>query len=369
VYANRVDVRYDTPYASQRKSHKRGGGRRRAVQTYSLNSPRRHHCALAAWRDLFGALFNRAVLFICLYLPDGVPHDPATAKKYHAKLFKRIWRKFPWVAEDWRMHLEARKSGPKRGQRVPHFHSLVVNLFLAAQHDTQRPLVERTIYKIFLSDPTFCKQAREYERLYAQLNDEKCGLKWQTKLLDAFRIWLAWAWYDTVDSGDVRHLFAGTTVKSLRTRDQVRSRIHYLARAVPEAVVPPSQTQQEPVEPESPGQAPREQTASPSIGRLWGQRGHLNRTPALLIHLTESQFVRLRRLILAYLRSKGEKARAYARWIANGDRRQWLSGVSPGFTVLGLGDLSDPLWKHVSQSTIFRMVNAVLEANLDQGGM
>jgi hypothetical protein len=106
---------------------------------------------------------NAIPLFCCLTYPDIFPADPVTWKNDLKKFTKRLVRKFPKASFLWRLHTLKRKSGDNAGQVAPHFHLLV----------------------------------------------------WGVGLAD-LRGFVSQAWYETVASGDQRHLRAGTSVEMPR---------------------------------------------------------------------------------------------------------------------------------------------------------
>lgn len=86
------------------------------------------------------------------------------------------------------------------------------------------------------------------------------------------------------------------------------------------------------------------------FGRHWGVCGHWDRTPVLILHISYEEFVKLRRLVSRWLKSrKNHYARTIARGVAN-----------CGFSVFGLGDVLPQGVNLLTESTAWLMVEAIL---------
>lgn len=102
--------------------------------------------------------------FGTLTYPDQFERNPDLVKNHLDKFFKRLLRKFPDAIVLWRMEPKTRKSGVSVGEIAPHFHLLIWNV--------------------------------EYEKL---------------------RQWIPLNWFQVVNSGDEKHLHAGTSVERVRS--------------------------------------------------------------------------------------------------------------------------------------------------------
>lgn len=112
------------------------------------------------------ATLRRAELsvFATLTYPDQFERDPRKVKSHLDKFFKRLLRKYPGAVVLWRLEPKVRKSGQSAGEIAPHFHLLVWNVS------------------------------------YSDLRE-----------------WIPPNWFQVVDSGDEKHLNAGTNVERVRS--------------------------------------------------------------------------------------------------------------------------------------------------------
>lgn len=105
-------------------------------------------------------------LFLTLTYPDEFPVDWETWKRDLATFEKRLLRKFPGAALVWRQELKRRQTGAvNAGNIAPHFHCFIWGI-------------------------PFCPEIQQ---------------------------WVSATWYETVRSGDERHLQAGTRLEEIRS--------------------------------------------------------------------------------------------------------------------------------------------------------
>lgn len=188
--------------------------------------------------------------FITLTYPREWPESPTEWKRHLANFFKRVARQWPSYGAVWRLEFQRRGA--------PHFHALIYNLTGISPME--------------------------------------------------FRLWVRQAWYEVVNSGDERHLYAGTQA------DEVKSHAH-AARYVSKYAAKVSDDECLP------------DTDGESIGRFWGVRGELRRDVIEVVTICREDLVELKRTVRKWLRSRG--ARRYAKQIAR-------MPVLYGFSVLGL---------------------------------
>jgi len=209
-----------------------GGGLRGAVWGFSRESRKR-------LLDLLNMIRCEALssgLFMTLTYPDEFPTDAERWKRDLDVFLKRLKRAHPDSVVVWRLEWKERLSGQNAGQVAPHFHLIAL------------------------------------------------GIPW----LDLR--WLARSWYETVGSGDERHLGAGTQAQRIRNR---RGILYYAAKYVGKVA-----------------ESPQFWT-----GRVWGVVGR-ELLPVMLVTFTLSwsQFYRVRRVLRSWLERKtGHKARAKLR--------------------------------------------------------
>jgi hypothetical protein len=138
----------------------KGGGIRGKVCGFSRESRKR-------FLDFLNQVDKSAVndaLFVTLTYPDCFCTEPARWKRDLDVFLKRFNRKYPVAAVVWRMEFKVRQSGVNAGAVAPHFHLLVFGL----------PLLPKDLLS-----------------------------RW---------------WYEVVDSGDPKHLQAGTQVARVHSR-------------------------------------------------------------------------------------------------------------------------------------------------------
>jgi len=204
-----------------------GGGLRGRVMGFSRKSRKR-------MLDLMNCIHENWVseaVFLTLTYADVFPEDAARWKRDLDVFCKRMRRQYPRAAVVWRLEWVPRRSGVNVGRLAPHFHLLVF------------------------------------------------GVPWMDLR------WLATAWYETVDSGDERHLGAGTQAQRVRSR---RGVMHYCAKYMGKtAMSPPFWT-----------------------GRVWGVIGR-ELLPILLRtrELTWEQFYRMRRVMRRWVDKQTRRKR------------------------------------------------------------
>ena len=166
-------------------------------------------------------------LFVTLTYPDVFPESPRRWKRDIDVFLKRVKRQYPGAVIVWRLEWTARLSGVNVGKVAPHFHLLALGI-------------------------------------------PRLSLRW-----------LALGWYKTVDSGDLRHLGAGTQAQRIRSR---RGVLWYAAKYIGKVDLASFQGW---------------------TGRVWGVvgRDYLG-VVLVLVELSWRQFYRLRRVLRSWLERK-----------------------------------------------------------------
>ena len=131
-----------------------GGGRRGVVTVFSRQS------RLNAIKKLGRVDSRERPLFCTLTYPDLFPVEPRQWANDLGKFLRRLARRFPGAGYFWVREMQRRKSGKMLGELAPHYHLLI----------------------------------------------------WGVSLVDA-RSFFPQAWFESVASGDSRHLRAGTDVQ------------------------------------------------------------------------------------------------------------------------------------------------------------
>lgn len=299
VYADLFKTRVEYPLFGD-GNHK-GGGKRGVVRGMSAASRRRMMQRCATVRGLDDGSF------LHLTYPDDFPADWGRWKRDLKVFLQRVQYHFPQVAGIWRLELQIRKSGENVGLPAPHYHLLTTGLF----PDNPQVMLQQD----FLSDSTFCRKAERYCELYRERYGKDCGLNWRVEWLHAFRIWLAWAWYEVVGSEDIKHLFAATRAEQVQSRQHAMHYVDsYIAKSDDPFVV--------------------QMLNSLETGRVWGTFGELDTSSSLQAKVPAYGVVELRRMMSTFLQKRG--AKRYAKRI----KRSKL-----GFFVFGLGDSSSRLWE------------------------
>lgn len=147
------------------------------------------------------------------------------------------------------------------------------------------------------------------------------------QLLTNVRSYISRAWFEVVGSGDERHERAGTQVDTLKN---LRHAMYYASKYI----------------------AKQDDDALPDgTGRIWGYGGSLDAQASVTVTLTRAQYVEMKRLTAAWLRSKRNR---YGRFI-----KRMPAGFS--FTVFGLGDETGPPGMEGINSAILSFILAALE--------
>lgn len=133
----------------------------------------------------------------------------------------------------------------------------------------------------------------------------------QTRL---FRAWVAQAWYECVQSDDIRHRTVGT-----RT-DEIKNHAHAIAYVLKYVNKDDNINEIE------------------GTGRMWGVWGDMTTAPQMVLELTTREFIELKRTVSKLMRARGLKT--YAKRIkgAGGFFALWL----------GVGYNADTLYKIVT---------------------
>lgn len=227
-----------------------GGGLRGAIWGFSRASRKR-------MLDLLNQIEQVALstgLFVTLTYPDIFSQDAASWKRDLDAFLKRARRQYPSSVWIWRLEWKHRLSGENVGVLAPHFHLIALGI-------------------------------------------PRLSLRW-----------LAESWYEVVDSGDVRHLGAGTSARRIRSR---RGIMYYASKYM------------------------SKEAASPGVwtGRVWGVAGReLLPVVLVLAELTWRQFYKVRRVLRGWLeRRRGRKSWARMRgqgmtaYLADGEAARVLA--------------------------------------------
>lgn len=174
-------------------------------------------------------------VFVTMTYPDNFPGDPARWKRDLRVFAERFKRAFPKGGYIWRLELIERKSGLSAGKVAPHYHLLVWNV----PHG---------------------------------------------RLLE----WVGVNWYNTVGSGDEKHLRAGTRVEELRSW---RGAACYVSKYM-------AKTSVSELSKAYPG----------GVGRWWGvvRAENLPFVQAIMCPLTESEAITLIRYMRKFARMRGK---------------------------------------------------------------
>lgn len=293
IYADVVEVK---------TSYGRGNskpGTRGVVRNMSRASRNRLIRLMSKVRGLENALFTT------LTWPSEYSDDWRDWKKKYRALIRRVERLADRLGIDvsgiWRLEFQ------KRG--APHFHILMLGL-------DDNALMEKA-----KQDKTFMRYLRNYEEAYPEHT-----LDLENNWIHAFRAFLSWAWFEVVDSGDVKHLRAGVQADKVQNR---RHAMHYVSKYVAKQ---------------------DDQFQTKKTGRVWGKFGDVDTSPSLEFRMPALGMIEFRRMLSKYLKSKGR--RKYAKSIKRGKL---------GFFVLGLGDASEN-----NDQLIARMIDICLDYSMER---
>jgi len=234
---------------------RQGGGLRGAVSGFSRQSRKR-------LLDLLNMVEQGALssgLFLTLTYPDAFPEDPKRWKRDLDVFLKRMKREYPGAVAVWRLEWQPRLSGQNEGKVAPHFHIIALGI-------------------------------------------PRLSLRW-----------LSVSWYETVGSGDERHLAAGTQAQRIRHR---RGIMYYASKYMGKVAESPDFW----------------------TGRVWGVVGR-DLLPVVLVTfvLDWSQFYKVRRVLRGWLerkrgkkswcRFRGQGMTAYMDDATSGRVLAWASGM------------------------------------------
>lgn len=160
--------------------------------------------------------------------------------------------------------------------------------------------------------------------------------------LETLRTWCSETWYRVVDSGDERHLKAGTNVRQIENRAHaMRYASKYAAKVATSTTMCIDQVLElvvmallgaDPLLLNSYMQtALLRNEPTKEVGRLWGKFGGLDQSPVFVDALTVDGFIELKRQAVRWLKSKGS---SFSKRLARQRSRQ-------GFSIFGLGDMSN----------------------------
>jgi hypothetical protein len=149
------------------KIPQRGGGLRGAIKTFSYNSRRRLMRRIAQLRK------DKLPLFVTLTYPNEFPQDSKVYKEHLRRLGIALDRKYKRIGFFWRLEFQ------KRG--APHYHLLLF------------------------------------------------GVSCKGKEIQVVRQWFAITWYKIVNSGDEKHLLAGTQVSRMKNWRQLSA---YVSKSI-----------------------------------------------------------------------------------------------------------------------------------------
>ena len=240
-----------------------GGGKRGSIHGFSRHSHRRMVCLLQriGWR-------GQGAFFVTLTYPDASRGQEWQESKTHLRLGRqRLQRRWGYRLKGglWRLEVVPRKSGEHVGAMMPHYH---VVLFWRDDFGPD---------------------------------------------LDAFREWVSRSWYETVNSGDAKHLQAGTQVVRARNRGGAETGklltylSKYLGKIAPKMLI--------------------DKTSGEILqtGRIWGQFGDLPTVTIAALRMTYPAYCELCERVATLGRAVGS-------WYLGAITERWR-----GFAVLGDG--------------------------------
>ena len=212
-----------------RQNSKNAGGRRGEIKGFSSASRRR-------LINFLFSLEHPPEVMVTLTYPEKWEADYHKWKRDLDVFFKRVARKFPEYWFVWKLEFQ------KRG--APHFHLL----------------------------GSFGKGV---------------------VVNQALKEWVSRAWYEVVNSGDEKHLLAGTNVEVLDSNKKVRA---YVCKYVSKEDVPKAEDGKE-----------------IKVGRWWGKSGSVPAVVRIAIRLNYSEWVIVRRLVKKWV--KAQARQNLERWL------------------------------------------------------
>jgi hypothetical protein len=312
VYADMIKVRVPT------KNPVQGGGERKEIKGFSVNSRRRLIQKMAQW-NLNGLWTS----FLTLTYPRLYATNWKIWKRDIEVFFKRLARKYPdIVGLCWR--LEEQKRG------APHFHLIVA------------------------SDGSICtcgtQEMRDYKGQKRLVHKHDC-------IIHQFRKDIALMWADVVASGykiaggDMavyapeyeKHLSAGTNAESVNSRKQLMA---YVSKYLAKVEVCESCKGKNVVDSicRDCGCIKEKDNSIQGWGRIWGFRdlnGELDFAPIETVELDYEEAVNLKRIVRKWMKARGNVKYA-----------QRINGMV-SYSVLGLGYQSE------NNGLVSRMVSGV----------
>jgi hypothetical protein len=229
-------------------------------------------------RKLAKARKTRHGYFITLTYPDIFPLTPGDWKDHLHTFTVYLQRRFPGSSGLWRMEFKVRKSGEvHEGFIAPHFHLLCFGVAIPQEAE------------------------------------------WRLKQ------WCSETWYKIVNSGDHRHIKAGTNVRPiLNKKHAYRYVSKYAAKLHNE-----------------------EFSIVANVGRHWGSFGNLELTASIICQLDKKQALAFRRYCRKHLSARNyPSAHRYSRQLARDPPHM-------GFSILGIGD-------NISIGSSNRQIQAIL---------
>jgi hypothetical protein len=228
----------------------KGGGLRSAIKTFSFSSRRRLMRKIAQLKK------DRLPLFVTLTYPLVFPKDSKTYKEHLRLMGIAIERKYKRSGFIWRLEFQRRGA--------PHYHLL----------------------------------------LY--------GVSCKGKEIQVIRSWFASKWYEIVNSGDPKHLLAGTQVSRMRNFRQVCA---YVSKGIARV--------------ENGELAKDSQVSMTYVGRWWGTYNSkfLPFADVVIALISDHKAVEVIRYMRRYARLKF--TRAYKSLTIFADGHFWLNKICP----------------------------------------
>lgn len=274
-----------------------GGGTRGQITEFSAASRLRLLRLMCQLRP-----GKQDIYFFTLTYSDDYTNDGQVWKRDLDRFLDRLSYHFPASWCLWRMEFQTRKSGDRLGEIAPHFHILVGGLDLSIIED----------------QPDFA------------LTERDCRKNENTLRLQA---WVKRNWFACNHVSDPAAARRGADVEFLETRKKA---FIYVSKYAAKLETLPG--------------------CAANIGRIWGKRGALPLVTGINIPLTLGEVVQLKRLVRAWMKSRGKSGRKFAKKLAR--RSEWSL-----MTIFGLG--SDPSWGgSASSPPIYKFLEAATDLDL-----
>ena len=211
-------------WTARQNGNNGGGGKRGEVTVFSAKSRRR-------LMHLIFSLEKQPDVMVTLTYPEVWEADYRKWKRDLVTFLKRVKRRFPMCWFIWKLEFQ------KRG--APHFHLL----------------------GSFGKDVVVDKEIKK---------------------------WISQAWYEVVNSGDEKHLRAGTNVKVLGSKKEV---IIYVCKYI------------------SKEDMPRNREGKPiKVGRWWGKVGNVPGRCIVAVRFNVSEYTMIKRLVKRWVKANARKA-------------------------------------------------------------